>query len=683
MARAAVVESMEHGVIIADLHQRVVDANPAARHLLGQTYHALVGQMIGAVLPMLPDLRQRADEEALLEKPDRHTGAARAYEIGVTALVNARGASTGWMVVLRDITERRCAQQALSEQETRYRQLFNSMSEGFALHEIICNDAGEPVDYRFLEVNPAFEALTGLRAEVIVGRTALEALPTLEVEWVTRYGRVALTGEPEHFVLESGELARTYEVLAYSPRPGQFATVFMDVTARMRAEERLNFLAYYDELTGLPNRFLLADRLGRELAHVQREGGAIALLLLDLDRFKEINDTLGHSIGDKLLRAVGIRLSECVRESDTVARMGGDEFLIMLSHLHNSPLDAEITALRLLAAISRPFTIDEQELYISSSIGITIAPEDGASVDALLRGADIAMYRAKEQGRDTYCFFSAEMGEMLAQRHMLAAELRKAMETGELYLLYQPQVDMVARRIFGVEALLRWRHPVLGDVSPAQFIPVAEETGLIEPIGDWVLRTACAQLTAWQRSGFDVTMAVNLSARQFERRHIVESVRETLEATGLAPSALELEITESTAMQDIDYAIDTLGQLRDLGVRIAIDDFGTGYCSFGYLKRFPVSTLKIDRTFIHDIITDPNNAAIVQAITVLGHALNLALVAECVETLPQLEGLQQQGCQRFQGYLFSQPLSAEDCGTLIAHADTLFQQAMSCYTRTS
>ena len=569
------------------------------------------------------------------------------------------------------------AEDALRDSEGRYRQLFNTMSEGFALLEILCDAQGSPVDYRYLETNPAFERMTGLRHADDVGRLKSAVMPNEDPALLAMFGQVALTGIPVHVEHFDTFLARHFQTYAYRPAPGQFATVFIDITERKRTEERLNYLAYYDELTGLPNRFLLADRLGQELTRAARQDTGVALLFLDLDGFKEVNDTLGHPLGDRLLQAVAQRLATGMRESDTVARMGGDEFVVILSELAQPGPFAEAAARRLLAAFTEPFRVEEHNLFITASIGITVAPHDGTSVDVLMRNADMAMYKAKSQGRATFCFYSAEMSEVLAQRRVLAAELRTALERQEFYLCYQPQVDVTTRRIFGVEALLRWRHPTLGEIPPLQFIPVAEETGLIEPIGEWVLHAACEQACDWLRHGHHISMAVNLSARQFERRQIVETVRRTLAETGLPADALELEITESTAMQDIDYAITTLSQLRALGVQIAIDDFGTGHCSFGYLKRFPVSTLKIDRTFIQDMIAEPHNAAIVQAITVLGQAFNLSLIAECVETRPQLDRLRESGCQRFQGFLFSKPLSADDCGSLIADASALFPELLA------
>ena len=563
------------------------------------------------------------------------------------------------------------ASEALRASEDQYRTLFSTMSEGFGLHEIICDDQGRPVDYRFLDVNPAFEQLTGLVRGDIIGRTVREVLPDVEQDWIDRYGQVALTGNPISFSNYSQPLDRHYEVMAFRPRPGHFAVLFFDTTARKRIEDRLNFLAHNDDLTSLPNRFLFIDRLNTELSHALRHGRHIAVMFLDLDRFKEVNDSLGHDIGDQLLRAVAKRLSDCVRESDTVARMSGDEFVFILPDIA-STASVEATAQRILRTLTDPFMIREHELYISASIGVTLAPSDGGSVDSLMRNADVAMYRAKERGGDTYQFFSPEMGAAITERHALEQRLRKAIELDEFELYYQPQVDFTTGRIYAIESLVRWQHPELGLVAPLDFIPLSEETGQIELIGYWVLQTACRQMQQWREAGLgELRVAVNLSARQFERQNIVENVKRVLEETGLPPHLLELEITERIAMRDSEYTITTLHQLRELGVRIALDDFGIGHCSFGYLKRFPVDTLKIDRAFVQDILDDQNNAEIVRAIIVLGQALGLTVIAECVETEGQAAMLFTHGCKYFQGYYFCPPLPANECQSLLASASGL------------
>ena len=539
--------------------------------------------------------------------------------------------------------------------------ILENMSDG-----VIILDA----ERRVVDLNPATLSIAEVQRDAVIG---LEA-DTAFAHWPA-FTALLAGGQPPvveitrdlQGVLHTFDVRLTSLTNWHGHHTGHFM-ILRDVTQMKQAEDRLSYLAYYDGLTGLPNRALFLHRMTHELAQASRKQETVALLFCDLDRFKEVNDTQGHSVGDRLLQEVAQRLTACVRETDTVARLGGDEFVITLSNLLNPRQDTAIMARRILDTIAQSFVMDDKQFFISSSIGITVFPADGDTIETLMRHADIAMYRAKAQGRNTFCLYSAGMGEQLAHRHQLGGELRHALQAGELYLVYQPQVDSLTHTICGVEALLRWQHPTRGLVSPLEFIPVAEETGLIETIDQWVLHKACAQMRAWRDAGGgDVRMAVNISARQFERRHIVETVRDILADTGLPPAALELEITESTAMEDIAYAIETLGQLRDLGVHIAIDDFGTGHCSFGYVKRFPVSRLKIDRIFIRDILTDASNAAIVQALAVLSNSLGLSMMAECVETVPQLQRLQALGCHQFQGFLFSKPLLPPECEHLLTH----------------
>jgi len=434
---------------------------------------------------------------------------------------------------------------------------------------------------------------------------------------------------------------------------------FRDVTDWKRAEERLVELAHFDQLTGLPNRILFQDRLRQALPQASRTGKLVALLFLDLDRFKLVNDSLGHTVGDLLLKEVASRLTHCVRKSDTVARLGGDEFTVLLTNI-TSVHDAAKVAQKILDDFSRPFGLQGPELFVTPSIGITLYPFDGDDIDLLLKNADTAMYRAKQMGRNNYQFYSADMNTATIAQLTLESSLRYALKREEFLIHYQPQVDLETGQITSVEALLRWQHPSLGLIGPQEFIPIAEETGLIVPIGEWVLRTACAQAAAWRKAGLPpIRMVVNLSIRQFKQPQLIENIEQILREAGLGPQHLGLELTESMLMENEERTVSVLAELNKLGIQISIDDFGTGYSCLRYLKCFPIHILKIDQSFVREIETNATDAAIVTSIIMLARNLGLKVVAEGVESAAQLEFLKANGCDRMQGYYFSKPLTPE------------------------
>jgi diguanylate cyclase (GGDEF)-like protein len=438
------------------------------------------------------------------------------------------------------------------------------------------------------------------------------------------------------------------------------------------AEEKIKDLAYHDSLTALPNRLVFTDRLALAVNQAQRQGSRLAVLFLDLDHFKVINDSLGHSLGDLLLQEVAGRLTGCLRAGDTVARLGGDEFTLLLPGVQG-PAEAERVAGKVLDTLRNPYRLEGRELFITASMGISLYPDDGEDADTLVRNADAAMYRAKEQGRDSHRLYAPRMNDMATERLALETALRRALANEELVLHYQPLVEIGSGRLHGVEALLRWRHPEKGLLWPSDFLALAEATGLILPIGPWVLRTACAQAQAWHAQDLrELRVAVNLSARQFQQADLAEQVRRALRDTGLPPHCLELEITETNAMQNTDATVRTFGELKALGVRISIDDFGVGYSSLGTLKRLPIDTIKIDRSFIRDITTDPDDAAIVTAVIAMAHTLKLRVVAEGVDMEEQLTFLRSQGCDLMQGHLFGPAAPAEECGEGLARHDAGF-----------
>ena len=432
-----------------------------------------------------------------------------------------------------------------------------------------------------------------------------------------------------------------------------------DITARIKAEGEIQHLINYDTLTGLPNRNLLHDRLKLSIAQGIREQHMVGVLVLDLDRFKGINDTLGHMAGDQLLMTMSKRLSAIIRESDTLARLGGDEFVIILNNVGSEEAIIAVSN-KILTLVSEPIYIDGHEIYITGSIGISVYPMNGEDGQTLLKHADLAMYQAKELDRNNFQFFSRGMNVKVLERMKLENSMRKALERKEFFLVYQPQVDVRSGRIVGMEALLRWNHPDMGLLAPDRFIYLAEETGLIIPIGEWVLQTACRQNKAWQDEGLPpVKIAVNLSGKQFDQQTLDEAIAAILMETGLDPKWLEIEITESAVMKNAEISIGILRKLKEMGITLAIDDFGTGYSSLSYLKHFPISRLKIDRSFVRDIITNPDDAAIAEIIIAMAQTLKLDVIAEGVETRAQMEFLSFNNCVEMQGYLFSRPVMAE------------------------
>lgn len=452
---------------------------------------------------------------------------------------------------------------------------------------------------------------------------------------------------------------------AESGEPQRMIGAMLDVSKQKRAEEEIRHLAYHDALTGLPNRSLLMDRLDVTLAQAKRQRQMVAVMFLDLDRFKVVNDTAGHLEGDALLRLVGAELTELVREDDTVARIGGDEFVLLLPAVERSGSALEV-AQRILESFRQPRLMGGHEFHITASIGVATFPAASASAGALLANADIAMYHAKQEGRDNCQPFTQELGATIVQRLALENDLRHGIDRGEFLVHYQPQVDVNAGRITGTEALVRWQHPQRGLVMPQEFLTIAEETGLILLLGDWILRAACAQTRAWQAAtNLPLTVSVNLSARQFQQRDLAERVRQILLQTGLDAASLQLEITESVAIHDVDYTIALLHNLRATGVRIAIDDFGTGHSALSYLRRLPIDIVKIDRSFIRDLAGNKKDPELVTTIISMAHALKLGVIAEGVETEAQAGLLRLMLCDELQGALFSMPVPPDELMRLI------------------
>lgn len=569
------------------------------------------------------------------------------------------------------------------------------LAESEKLHRYIVNSSPDIIymldpEGHFTFLNERVEVLLGYRTEDLLGKHYSAILHEEDVEQAQYRFNERRTGErasrnvelrlkcrdgisaPRLF--ESSELPIEMSAMGVYARTesggrGEFLGTYgvaRDITDRKKAEEIISYQANHDLLTGLPNRTLLKDRLSLAISHSRRNSQSLAVLFLDLDRFKLINDTLGHVAGDELLQSVSSRLKDCLREGDTLARVGGDEFMLLLPEVRTDD-DAARVAEKVIQVLKQPFVIDGHDVFVSVSIGVSIYPRDGKTMDTLIKNADIAMYHIKERGKDGVQFFSHHMNATLSRYLSLESGMRKALELGQFRVYYQPQVDVSTGQVVGLEALIRWQHPTRGLLPPMEFVPLAEENGLIIPIGEWLLRTACEEIARWRKAGLPpVRIAVNLSALQVEQPQFVERVIAVLDENDLPGSLLELEITENVIMKDMDIVVQKLRHLSSRGIRIAIDDFGTGYSSLSYLRKLPIHTLKIDRSFVHDIRYEAGDGSIVTAIVAMAKGLRLKLIAEGVEHAVQLEYLRELGCHEMQGYLFSRPLEAGQALRLVA-----------------
>jgi diguanylate cyclase (GGDEF)-like protein/PAS domain S-box-containing protein len=557
------------------------------------------------------------------------------------------------------------------------------IEEGMRLSASVFANSGEGIlvtdpEQKILTVNQAFCDITGYRIDEVIGQTprilhsGKQGPNFYRNMWNTLQLKGRWEGEVWNRRKDCSVFPEWLTISAVRNEKGvltHYVAIFTDITERKAAEERILHLAQHDTLTGLPNRMLFLDRLEQALHQAHRANSQVALLFMDLDRFKNINDSLGHHVGDQLLIEVSKLLGDCVSEGDTIARLGGDEFVIILPQIAKAQ-DAAHVALRIIGALARTFEIASYQLSVTASLGVAVYPEDGDDAMTLMKNADTAMYHAKNSGRNNYQFFTARMNLDIQERLLLENALRHALEKDQLFLYYQPQIELATGKVVGVEALVRWKHPELGMVAPQRFIPVAEDTGLIVPIGEWVLQTACRQLQQWQQSGYQLRMSVNLSAAQFQQSHLAETVARVLRENGIEPCHLELEITESMIMGSMEKAIAILHELREMGLRVAIDDFGTGYSSLSYLKRFAIDRLKIDQSFVRDISTDPDDAAIVSAIVVMAHQLKLGVVAEGVESWEQLQFLHALHCDEIQGFYYSRPLPADQLEAFLKRGST-------------
>ena len=711
LADAELQQSSEHhfqvalagvtdAVIMTDAVGRVLYLNPAATQLTGRSLSETLGQPLtqalrslrderGAVIEQLFESVRQSGEKIELSRDMAllQPGGLRVPVEGCASPVrDAQGLFSGVALVFRDVEHRRAAERALQSSEESRAENADALFEEKERAQVTLNSIGDAVVStnfwgRVTYLNIVAERMTGWTQAQASGRAVDDVFRLIDVmsrnPIATPTARAIIenrtVGLAEDCVLircDGVELAIETSAAPIHDRQGGVIGAVMvahDVTIARELSHKLARLALHDSLTDVPNRTLLSDRLDQAMMRAHRGGNSVAVLYIDLDRFKHINDSLGHTVGDQLLKSVAERLQTCVRSSDTVSRQGGDEFLVLLADVVH-PHDAALCAEKIILALDMPHRIAGHDLRITASIGIATYPGDAADAEALLRNADFAMYQAKYTGRNNYQFFRPEMNANAIERQSVETDLRQAVGRQEFMLNYQPKIDLETGAVVGVEALIRWHRPRHGVVLPARFIPVAEESGLILPIGRWVLDTACRQARAWQNEGLaPISIAINVSAVELRAKDFLTNVQQILEQTRLEPRFLEIELTETFMMQDWKSTAEILRALKGLGVRIALDDFGTGYSSLSYMKRFPIDALKIDQSFVRDMTTDSDDASIVSAVIDMGRSLNMRVVAEGIQTQDQLQFLKDRHCPEGQGFYFAPPVPAEQLTSLLSN----------------
>ncbi|MGA7049656.1 MAG: PAS domain S-box protein [Candidatus Sulfotelmatobacter sp.] len=670
--QAASLEAAANAIVITDYEGKIVWVNRAFTAMTGYSKEEVLGKD-----PRLLKSEEQPESyyaelwstissgkiwhSELVNR--RKDGTTYTEEMTITPIAQNVGQAnwSHFIAIKQDITERKRAEEELYRAHQMLQTVLNTIPQRVFWKDLNCTYVG---------CNRAFATDAGLNNPAeIIGKSDFELAWSgtadryrADDKRIMEQGSTKLNFDEPQSRADGSLLWLRTSKLPLWDREGKVIGVigtYEDITERKVAEDRVKFLAFYDALTELPNRALLQDRLSKALANARRQKDRVALLFLDLDRFKDTNDSLGHSLGDLLLQNVAERLKRCAREQDTVARLGGDEFLIVLTNVKEIA-DASVAAERFMQAMTAEFVVQGHSLSINCSVGISMFPEHGTDGEILIKNADAAMYSAKESGRNNFRFFTEDMNAQGVERLTLGNGLRLALDKKELFLVYQPQVDIVSGKIIGLEALLRWQHPTLGLVPPDKFIRIAENCGLIVPIGEWVVRTACRQARKWQDEGLPaVSIAINVSAVQFRQEDLCELIRRVLHETGLAPQYLELELTEGLLLANADVTFSVLQELKAMGLTLAIDDFGTGYSNFNYLRQFRVSKLKIDRSFIRDVAVNPDDAAITTAIISMAKSLNLKVIAEGVEDEAQMSFLRAHQCDEIQGYYFSKPLAVD------------------------